>query len=224
MLKTIVNGDYYRVFSNRNADGTYTIGMTSKPFPKEIGVIVGDAVHSLRTSLDHVTTQIIKEATGTNKRISFPVHETRKNLHDAVGKSPVTEHFSAFDDLVMNVIKPHRDLDGDHILWAVSKLNNIDKHNELILTADIIGVTIERMVDERDNVCLNSYMGVKAGGTTGAYKLAGKIQIDGDIHPSIEVLLGPEAFLEGKHLLPTLVDMANRTLNAINAIEAEYLR
>lgn len=103
---------------------------SSRPF-KDLPLAIGDAIHNLRAALDHVWMALWRKS-GKTGFGTFPFHETRKNIEDAIAKSPVKEAFPEVEKIVLDYVKPYRDEDGNSILWAITKLDKIDKHNLII--------------------------------------------------------------------------------------------
>ena len=210
------------VFPDVDAAGQHCVSVYARPLPPAFSLIVGDCVNCLRSSLDHVATQIVSEITQKTGRFHFPMHEARDNLVDMTQKSPIKEAFPNIENIILNTINPCKA--GNETLWLTGKLSNIDKHRQIIVTAGVTSVHIERIFDDNHNQILNSTVEVKNGTGNSPFGNYLPFKIDGKITPTVSILFGPVENLIDRPVLPLLVEMLQRTGNAINAIETEYLR
>jgi hypothetical protein len=140
-----------------------------EPFPREWSALVGDAVHNLRSSLDHLAFALnakgYAEANNgavlpesPSKASQFPIigHGDRKRRTSAATilnrEARRRLQFAHPDALpLVKRVQPYlcAELTGGgattfqrHPLWLVSELDNTDKHRELVLAA---------LVSERQN-------------------------------------------------------------------------
>jgi hypothetical protein len=104
------------------------------PVPLQISLIVGDAIHNLRSALDHLVWQLVL----ANRK-----HPTTKNSF--IIEDPAKESDSrTFDRKVEGIDTRAKELiramqprnSGDHTLWHINELDNADKHR-VILTAQL---------------------------------------------------------------------------------------
>lgn len=223
LLDGIAKSDFARAIVEPNEDLTaYTLRIEADSLPPDFSLVIGDAVHCMRSSLDHLATQIMWEATGANKRIHFPMHEERDNLVDMARKSPVNDTFPEFENLILDTVNPCKE--GNAPLWLAGKLSNIDKHNEIVVVAGATRVWLERFSDENDNVFVSTTIGVTNGSFTSPVRTSAPMKIDGKVKPALDILFGPVIDLDKQPVFPILMSMVNSTTDAINAIEAEYLK
>jgi hypothetical protein len=109
--------------------------------PSVMSAMIGDAIHNLRVSLDHLAWQLVT-ATGSNpgKNTSFPIHTTAPTP-DRCGRTrpqispdiplPVRE--------ILDEVQPYKlAKPAHHDLAVLHELDIIDKHRELLIA--IIGV------------------------------------------------------------------------------------
>lgn len=126
-----------------DSEGAYCLG-----YPRlgrlavELALPLGDAIHNLRSALDHIWSTLGRAAYPEKKSLlTFPFHETRQNLKDTVEKSPVAVAFPKVKELILDEIKPHSDHGGNKKLWTITKLDKLDKHNLLIPIIDITHIS-----------------------------------------------------------------------------------
>jgi hypothetical protein len=105
---------------------------STEPIPDCLPLVAGDAIQNLMSALDHLAYQIVCNDTGDNPPnpnwIYFPIAEDaakyKANKHGKM-KGAHQETFDAVDAL-----KPYKG--GNDLLWALYRLNNIEKHRLLL--------------------------------------------------------------------------------------------
>jgi hypothetical protein len=109
------------------------------PLPDNIPLTVGDCLHNLRASLDHLVHALAfankpsltdTEATET----SFPIFRYSDGFHSR-GKGRI-RHVNPRAQAIIDGLQPYRIGDNAvrHWLWLLEKLNNVDKHRRLLVT------------------------------------------------------------------------------------------
>ena len=98
----------------------------------ELAVMLGDAIHNLKCSLDHAWLETMARLVPSRnwERTKFPVYPTSNDLECALRSLGV--HISAphFFNLIMRDIRPHAG--GDFAIRTVHELDIRDKHRLLI--------------------------------------------------------------------------------------------
>jgi len=115
-----------------------------KPIPDDIPLIIGDAIHNLRSALDFVAVEIITKAGGKPSDAYFPFRESRESLLAALEERKVSGAFASSYTLLVDRIRPYKG--GNVFMWSLNRLSNTDKHRLLIPTiaeTEINGVSIE---------------------------------------------------------------------------------
>lgn len=103
--------------------------------PPEWGTPIGDAVHSLRSSLDHMVWELSspsKRATTTQ----FPICDHDGTAWGQFHHKGVQQQFrglSKANKAVIEFLQPYKGNDTDQILAMLRDLSNFDKHRELTL-------------------------------------------------------------------------------------------
>jgi hypothetical protein len=135
-LNAFMEAEPYEVGAKHDPETRKLIYYVSKadPIPDRIPLIVGDAIQNLRTALDRLAYQLVSNDTGDNppspRYIYFPIAENAARY-----EASKSQRLEGAKDETLNAIdalKPYKG--GNDSLWALNKLNNIDKHR-LLLTA-----------------------------------------------------------------------------------------
>jgi hypothetical protein len=106
------------------------------PPPRMLPLMIGDAFHNLRCSLDHLTSELLRTKDKVSKT-TFPMHMKQGNLKDLLDKSPITAAYPQIADVIMNLEPYEKDEPG---LWHIGHFDNIDKHNLILPTIVVSGV------------------------------------------------------------------------------------
>jgi hypothetical protein len=123
-----LNSTPFEVVGQRQPDGeTLPVFKVNHHPPLRLSLLLGDILHNLRSSLDHLTWQLVLEDGGTpGRRTSFPIllKKGRQPLDIAGGVSAQALTF-------IESLQPYNSPSGsphEHPLQILSVLNNIDKH------------------------------------------------------------------------------------------------
>jgi hypothetical protein len=184
--------------------------------PDEIPLVIGDIVHNLRTSLDHAIAYVFRRAGLPDKHVYFPFGD---ELHELVGSvnGSVKNASADIATAIIDEIKPYKA--GTYELWALNKIDRLDKHRLII---PIIGAA---QVTMHDIALSNNYsIGVLRaivgqGGIIRPLGFSGEFQVKGKVYPSFYVHFGEGSFFEDKPVIPTLAQVSKFTLEAIEIIE-----
>jgi hypothetical protein len=137
--------------SNRINWLTLDFDAAALPAP-EAALIIGDALHNLRSALDILWHEVIQECSGTPTRYSrFLIEDSRdaleKRLIAAVKDKRISELIS---ELMLDTVKPYPT--GNYCLWALDDLNVRDKHKLIIPMLKWVWITGVRFEDDEGNV------------------------------------------------------------------------
>jgi len=104
------------------------------PVPAEIGLIIGDAVHNLRSALDHLAFQLVLANGKTPVTTTeFPISDPAKQYTPAFESRKIESVPSKAKDIFRSIQPAHT---GDMTLWNLQTLDIADKHR-LLITAQL---------------------------------------------------------------------------------------
>ncbi len=128
---------------------TYVTELFAERLPRQIALFIGTGIHSLRSALDTAVSMIVREAGGKqDMRVAFPFHSTESGLRASFepgrrtcpdcGNTRNTKASMALirssvpdlERLVFEVFQPWEA--GNYPLWALNKLDNLQKHQMLV--------------------------------------------------------------------------------------------
>lgn len=101
--------------------------------PPEVALMLGDAIHNLRSALDLLACELVKQNGGEIDRVAFPIARDRESFEKKVKNGAISQAAPAIIETLRS-LKPYRGEDGDENLVALQDLDNADKHRLLIPT------------------------------------------------------------------------------------------
>jgi hypothetical protein len=190
-----------------------------QPVPDDIKLVVGDAIHNLRSSLDHLAWQLVEANGGTpSRKTYFPISESYEKYINSVSNG-VLEGMSVDAQKLIGDCQRHAS--KNDTLWVIHELDRIDKHRLLITvvsTMDKWGVDVMKgqtmwfdenrfwpLVPGREivNIPTSTYSREKPEN----FKLG------------IDVGFGETEIAEGELVLPALTKMADFVDSLVNKFE-----
>lgn len=200
----------------------FTVSFT-KEVPSEIALTIGDAIHNLRASLDHLAWELVGYDGGTQDRyLQFPIYHDRTHFEASCKgmKTPsgaIKDMFKAFEAFPGG---------SGHVLYVIHSLDNADKHT--VLTPIIQVSTIEQLIlrdPTTGDICRIPTVIATGGSKEGmVFSVSGfppgmifDRQHDAKITP--EVLFGNVEFVKDKPVFPTLTQLCDATSNTIDIVE-----
>ncbi len=117
----------------QDTDGTLIITVTSvRPLHWETSLLVSEAIHHLRTALDHIAWQISTPTPGNERDVYFPVCTSEEEFQRRQPKRLPGATAEALNLIRRFQPFPTNTHPRVHLLLILAALNNWDKHNELL--------------------------------------------------------------------------------------------
>jgi hypothetical protein len=112
---------------------------SAEPVPDCLPLIAGDAIQNLMSALDHLAYQIVCSDTGDNppnpRGIYFPIADDAAKYEASKRGRMQGARQQTFD--AVDALKPYNG--GNDRLWALHRLNNIEKHRLLLTVGSQAG-------------------------------------------------------------------------------------
>lgn len=129
-----------------------------------IGNIIGDALHNLRSALDHLAYAmwVASGSVGNPKRIYYPIIDTdSRTVYESSRSGKVQGIAPRLRDM-MDATEPYKGGAG-HDLWVLNELDNIDKHRRLnVIVAAFGGFWVHPVVRQCVEECRKANPGIIA--------------------------------------------------------------
>lgn len=112
------------------------------PIAATLGGVIGDALHCLRSSLDHAVTSAAHFAGKERKFFYFPFDESEQQFVSSGRTKLLFGVFGEQETLeyMLGDVKPFKE--GNFDLWSLNKADNEDKHNLIIPAVTIANVAL----------------------------------------------------------------------------------
>ena len=191
------------------------------PLPSLISMITGDAVHNLRTALDHLACALVAANGGTiGSYIGFPFHEDRANFEANLERKIKGASKEAVD--LIKSLEPYPGGNGQP-LWRLNKLDIADKHHSLILAARITALP-KIIVRNPDGSVMVTMENCRVGGDGRVNMIAvpadRTFEIEHQDQTPISILFRETDVLEGKDVIESLEKLSEIVFRTLQIFEA----
>jgi hypothetical protein len=218
-------GDFYRIWVDEDLEtGLHHLKLsTIRQPPIEIALMIGDAVHNLRTALDLLTSEVIWERLKIRTKTSrdnFPIRKLADQVAGTIKSGLIQQADPSVGDLILNTIKPYEG--GNDGLVALHNLDLVDKHRLLIPWVQITAIWGIDLEDSKGNIF--NALDLAVDGTTihTPISSSGKMTIKGYGEASSLVLFGKDLPVENKHIVPTLTQFSKLVSEIVDIFEDHY--
>lgn len=139
--------DSHRLIGHFERDASeYVFRIEAPEFPSDLGILVSEVAHHLRSALDNLAWELVRARGGTPTRdgdVRFPIHKD-KPAGDSWQETPLpglrSEDRATVDAAQPYHYGPH--WHRRHLLFLLAHLNNLDKHRSLHIGFKAIAFTI----------------------------------------------------------------------------------
>lgn len=178
--------------------------------PKHTSTIVGDAIHNIRTSLDHAYCALVTANGNTISRYTtFPFHKDRMSAkaslegHIKSGLAPSADVIN----LILDVIQPFEDAGND--FYGIHALDIADKHHSLIPSDMVMGIdqfTLYDAAGSKKHSISGMSLVIPDGYEKGIMRVDGGdvAKLEGDPRAAFDICFGQGEFFERQSIIGTL--------------------
>jgi hypothetical protein len=224
ILTTFIKTDFCRFHVDKQQNTGHNLIKFEiiKPFPCEIPLVIGDAIHNLRSALDLMACEIVSMAGGRPSRYTnFPFRETKQELEAAINGGEIKIAGPDIVTVLLDNIKPYNN-GGNNTLCALHSLDVIDKHRLLIPTISIAALThVNAKIGPM--ILTDCTLVVGQGGVLNLASIPGNIEIEGQGQPAYAILFDKGQVFEGQAVVPTLLQLKQLVSGVVQTIEKAYL-
>jgi hypothetical protein len=191
------------------------------PIPEQLALIAGDAVHNLRSALDHLAWQLVEAGPGSpSKGTSFPIRDTAPKK-EADFRAKIKGMKPGAESLIES-LQPYKGGNGD--LWTLHRLDIIDKHQLLLVAACAVGEVSSPPIDTQGDLSqvnfqlkIRTPFGKQPDGTfpimkdgTEFARSTGSTNVpeNNDLDLSFEIAFAEPQIVQGKPVLPFVHQLA----------------
>jgi hypothetical protein len=125
--------------------------------PLRIPVLIGEIVHHLRSSLDHLITALVIKNGGTpTSHHQFPICTSADEFKKSVDRGRIQDVSPSAAKIIESVQPYTNPTPTDTVLHAVKNLNNLDKHRLLIVTTSVASIGRQMTVGQEGSELLDA--------------------------------------------------------------------
>jgi hypothetical protein len=206
------NRDGYRTFYQPNGNGGFTLfAQMLKPLPDDLSLVVGDALHCLRDSLDHIIFALSRKnpaikTPDDEKAPQFPIFDNAVKP-DNPGLRFLLDWLTSAEVCAL-APDPARQPNAQHPLWLLDKMNNRDKHREIAfkpLAKPNVGIVISGgQIGQIDYMRgFGDQPMTLGGGPVRLLEFVGS-QLQGQIRPTAPIVFDKGVEVEDREVISTL--------------------
>jgi hypothetical protein len=220
-IRAFLDSDPYRVGSKREAKKLIYYAANVEPVPPVIAAVAGDAIHNLRSVLDHLAVHLFfvgpNRAAGPSKHDAFYIADDSKEFESRLNGVIQDLRPDAADAL--RSIEPYKGGKG-HRLWILHRLDIIDKHRLLMTIASTLK-SVSIVHKNTPNVLptplsqTKKFLPLKAGDEL----LIGYGQIAENMQFAFDVALNEPGILECESLLETVKQLNDLVSGIFDRLE-----
>ena len=209
--------------------------------PPRFSVLIGEIIHHLRSTLDHlIWALVIRNSRSPDRNNQFPICTTKEKFED-VCQNGMLKGVSGRATKIIQELQPFNNATPkDTIFYVLHEYDIVDKHRLLLVTATVaqMGQEIEVAVNQNKPTDIGPPMktpSIIAFGAPGPWS----IKNDGDIlwtvsfgepAPHVKIKVKFNSFLAFEKcglvplqpVLPTLKNFCIATRNAVEALKGEF--
>lgn len=220
-LAEYAKSNMHTITTTQNSSGVNHMKVgTSKEPPPAFSLVIGDAVHNLRSALDHaygIAASAIDHSIDP-KTTTFPFFKTKEEVEKAFNRSTLNGSMSTpkgkkVTQVILNEIRPYG---GDDVaIRHLNKLDNIDKHRLIIAIIVLRGVNFSGAAGG-DTFINCKFIGSPDGHTA----MVSSGSIEGSTLPFLDLQFNEVDLPRDLLVIPALDHYSEITRKAVKAIEA----
>jgi hypothetical protein len=200
-------GDWCSRKLTENSEGSYELSVVMHGQPAGLEVVLGDAVHNLRASLDLLAVEVVALNGGASKDVYFPFADKAENL-GAVIKKRNWGRADPQDIEIVRELRPYRG--GNHLLRSLHDLDIQDKHVSLIVNDAWLSSGGVRVKQDED------------GKPVGFDEQRLELELDPTTSPSAAFVFPDNSAFPGEEVTDVLHRLANLVAGIVDKFEARH--
>ncbi len=218
----LVKEPFKLVFARmKNSNRATPILKSQIAIPPEFSLIIGDAVHNLRSALDHVIWKMVGHLASRPDNVQYPF--PTKAVGENGFRSTITgrEVQRAGENVVKAITALNAQPGGDKLIYGVHALDIADKHKLIVTMAE--SATLERRFCVPANPGLSvNWIGAAWVRTASDEPPDGWLEEQAKVQPTFFVAFGDSEPFVGEEAVTVLRNMTDRISEAVDRLVAAY--
>ena len=225
LFQNLVGQDgLYRLFSEENPAGVFRlVARVGQLIPEEAPLILGDAIHNLRSALDLMACDIVRAFNETpDRHTKFPFRDSEQKLIAALNGGKIKAAGSGVVDLIAKVIQPYPGGNGV-ALYALHDADIDDKHlliRPVIGEFKLTGVT----ASSPQGAFYNQHTFIITGeGQLGTQRASAPYEVHNQGQASFSIFFDKGNPFSGNPIVPTLHQLSQLVSGVVDSVEKKIL-
>lgn len=215
-------GDLYSlcVQTNPQTGNDVLEATVTQSVPDDFGLIIGDALHNLKAALDFAVNEVVFIRLGEfDDYTRFPVRDNRQKLEAAVTGGKISQASKAVASFIVDSVKSYEG--GNEAMWALHRLNILDKHRLLLPVMQINGISNIRIKHDRGENLMGTWIITRT--RTVRHEVGWRnCEIANKGNASLLVLFDKGLPLAGAPIVPTLIEFTKHVIGVLDGIETVF--
>lgn len=192
-----------------------------KDVPCDTPLIIGDALHNIRTALDFAAAELVRRADNgrTSKFIKFPFRSTREELEAAVKGGDIKVAHPTIIDAIVNEVRPYEG--GNMALVGLHNLDITDKHHLLIPIVTVSGITGDFHINGR--LAMRQCTIISSANKHNMIGLPKGQDLQGNYRVILDVTFQDGLGFDGQPVVPTLHQLSKLTSSVLDILSNAFV-
>ena len=210
LLRGLSNLNKGSVTVEADPDSEGLICVLNKPLklPDKAPLIVGDAIHNLRSAWDHLAVLLVAKSGQTGLKTQFPFGERRRQFKKRLIEYGFLDCGQAVVDAIC-ALEPYRHPRGNEDFYALHDLDILDKHRLVIVVREPEAIVPMLAVDGGKLWTGTVPLTLENGRYVGRLPHGSNVKVNDELNPGTLVLFGDGMPFAGKLILKTLYALSN---------------
>ena len=224
----------YMLQTNLKTGERATYAKRNSEVARNVALITGDVIHNLRAALDHcywdiVSSQVENEA--EKREIQFPFSKSKESFEEVLKKTHAHRISDEFVQILRN-LRPFEEAGGSINLYAIHRLDILDKHRLLIPVGDFTKINsseIQRQVPDFPVSIINCAFGQNQRDVVWniapmnraerrSRRLKSEI-LEQELQVPVRIVFSSTAIVDGREVKPTLERFVQITSEATKKLK-----
>lgn len=219
IFEVFISSNPYKVVFDKNPQNmNWAISADfEEKIPVETSAIIGDAIHNLRSSLDHLAALAIRiGGQEPGFRNSFPIYPNQATFDTGYAEK-LTGAPREFVEFVVG-LNPHGENPASNI-YPVGKLNNLDKHDTMIPSIGVFSVKNIQIRDSNRNTFTIGEIVTTGNGVVNIAQFGGveRVEVNSDTEVAMKVVFNETSVLNGEPIVDSLRSLSQICSEIISA-------
>jgi len=191
---------------------------TIRPLPGDVPLMLGDAIHNLRTALDFLACDIVRSGGKQPTRYTrFVFDSSREKLVVGLASGPMKAARPDLLDLIVDKIRPYKG--GDEALYGLNDLDIDERHRPIVPVFVVTTLHTVSIREQNKNIVKIGKLEIGERGEFTVPATSGPVQLANYASASFQAQFDKGHAFEGQPLIPTLQRLAQSVSGVVGMVQ-----